>query len=315
MDEKKVAIVIDNSLQISKDLSLEIAKQYESPTIFNFAELSSKEFSLIGMINNVRLIYKLEKLDLSEFDLVYSLSTGFANGIITNLDTKHINVFVGFPIWYFEANNTFLKHRIRNWIAYATNRAEKNFASFEAIKNSYLKLNNSIKFAEGFSFKSIELSAGANEKEEYVLVTERQTSGRFIEECIKIFNQTGKKLNLIGHKKLPQNLNDFSEYVQFVDINDEVNVLNCINNAKAVVFDNHFNDYEFLVKNLKKSVPVLSYKNEFINELFNKDILFEFYNIDSFENEFAKFVSWVKTKSDKVAKIKSLDFKKLDIFE
>jgi hypothetical protein len=82
-----------------------------------------------------------------------------------------------------------------------------------------------------------------------------------------------------------------------------------------VVFDNNFNDYEFLVKNLKKSVPILSYKNEFINELFNNDILFEFNNIDSFENEFAKFVSWVKIKSDKVAKIKSLDFKKLDIFE
>lgn len=309
MDDRKVAIVIDNSMQVSKDLSLKISQKCSEVKVFDFSEDEVKEFSFWSFFKLCRLIYKIEKLDLSNFDKVYTLSTGFANGVITNLDTKHINVFLGFPSWYFQSDHFFLKHKIRNWITYATQRAEENYFSYDWIKNSFLKLNKTLKFKNSLSYTNLKLTLNPEKKDYFTLITNTQSKNKFTEECVRIFNQTGKKLYVVGNKSLANQISEFSNYVEFVEINNIAKVASTINSARGLILDTHCYDFEFLQNNLKNSVPVLSYKNGLVNEVFNQDSLFKIEDIDQFENEFAKFISWAKTKLKTKTVLKCLDSK------
>lgn len=304
MDDRKVAIVIDNSMQVSKDLSLKISQKFSSVEVFDFSEDEVKEFSVWSFLKLHKLVYKVEQLDLSGFDTVYTISTGFANGVITNLDTKHINIFVNFNSWFYDHKFTFLKHKFRTWIGYATQRAEKNFYLYESVARCFKKLNYNLELEFLRKQEFLEMDEKTEKKDHFVLVTESQNGGSFIEECVKTFNQTGKKLYLIGSEKLNSSVSGFSEHVEFVSLKNEIQVNNLLNSARGILFDKQFFDFELLTRNLKSSVPVLSYRNNLITELFDSESVFELKEIESFENEIAKFVSWAKTKSDLVSKMK-----------
>jgi hypothetical protein len=305
MPKKKVAIVLDNCLEVSKKLVSEIGDKHDGAdvVIFDFSEFNPLEFNIYKL---AKLIYKIEDLDLAEFDLVYSISTGFANGIVTNLDTEHRSIFVSWPNWYFETSWTFLKLKLRMWLNVALDRPEKSYSIFNGLSQIINRVNPKVKLdnlSSKVEFKTLKLSSESSQKQ-YVLFIEYKSN--FLNEVARIFNQTGKKVVIVGPKWLRVKCDFLSEFVEFVDKNEELQLANLCKSAKGILFDQYCMDVEFVNRVLSVAVPVLSYRNMFMNQVFMPDWVYELNEIDSFENEFAKFVSWAKT--DKKAEFKILDF-------
>ena len=302
MPKKKVAIVLDNSLEVSKNLVSRIGDQHDGAevVIFDFSEFNPLEFNIYKL---AKLIYKIEDLDLAEFDLVYSISTGFANGIVTNLDTEHRSIFVSWPNWYFETSWTFLKTKLRMWLNVALDRPEKCFSVFEGLSKIIKRVNPKVKLdnlAKKMEFRGLAENsslAGNAKNRQYVLFVDFKSN--FLVEVARIFNQTGKKVVIVGPAWLRVKCDFLSEFVEFVDKKEELQVANLCKSAKGILLDQYFMDIEYLGRVLSFAVPVLSYRNMFMNQVFEADWIYELNEIDSFENEFAKFVSWAKTEKKK----------------
>jgi hypothetical protein len=279
MQKEKVAIVVDNQLLATDKIIKDLGDKYGEIEIFDFSEFDCLNFSFWKL---KRLIHKVEALDLSSFDKVYTISVGFANGIITNVDTLHTNILVSWPDWYYSPEKTFLKHSVRMWLDLALERAERNEVLLSELGTR----------TEFELYKKIERKKLSEQKEfgdHYVCFASRNTP--FLEEVARTFNHTGKKVYIVGQRNKLNGFSDFSDNVEFIGINElDSSVLN----AKGILFDQYFNNYDCLVKNLEFSTGCMVYRNKFMSNFLGKKSVYELTDIDSFENEIAKFVSWAK---------------------
>ena len=86
MTKVKIAIVSD----FYEEQVLEFVEHFKSKASeFEFIYTGKKEN--FSFWNYFKTIYFVVSLDLSKYDQVVSLSSGIAHGLVTNLDTNHIN--------------------------------------------------------------------------------------------------------------------------------------------------------------------------------------------------------------------------------
>lgn len=160
-----------------------------------------------------------ESFDFSGYDVVFSVSSRFAHGVITKPSTLHIS-YINSPgrmfweFWDYFDNFTFSKKNIvkhayllflkiatcyyRVWDYYAANRADHiiaNSAIPKARIQKYYKKDSSViyPFVETSTFEKLKVS-----KQDFYLIISRLVAWKKVDIAIEAFKKNGKNLRIIG---------------------------------------------------------------------------------------------------------------------
>ncbi len=255
------------------------------------------EFALVYKNNALsfyRNIFKLEAFDFSAYNLVISISTGIAQGIVTNLDTKHLNIQLGTNTWLWDCELSFFKKSLRSWQSLSFQRPDQNYVVFEYQKSELRKIARSIMFEKIQLLEKVKLVKKENDKNSnyFVLLTEKNSS--FSEEMIAIFNRTGRKLVVFTNEKVRGRFLDKISSEIEIKLFEDSDFDMILNESRGVLFDYSFGDLNLVCKNLKVSKPIFVYRKNFWGEVFESDAVYNVEGVDNLESDFAKFVSWSK---------------------
>lgn len=302
MHKEKIAIVSDLNVKELKN----ILKKFKNFELFDiFYTNKSNDFSFY---NYLKTIYKIENLDLSNYKTVISFSTGIAHGIITNIDTNHINFQISYDTELYEADNVFLKQKFRIWQAISLVRPNKNYCFTDAEKSMYEKLNRSSNFKKSKIIKTTKINYPnknlSNEQSEYFYLFTNKYSN-FSSEIINIFNKTGKKLFIITTPKLKSKI--------AAKLNPSIKIssnLKTIDNARGIIIDSSFRSSYKIINAIQDINSIAHNKNIITEELFKN--AFSFDDDESIENQLSKFVSLSKLQQVNTNLKYELDFNSLD---
>jgi hypothetical protein len=198
MTKVKIAIVSD----IYEEQVLEFVEHFKAKASeFEFIYTGKKEN--FSFWNYFKTIYFVEGLDLAKFDLVVSLSSGIAHGLVTNLDTTHINFELDSDFELFDTGKVFVKTSLRVWHNISLNRPDQNFCLADFEKEIYKKRNRSSDFKTAKILKKHKLKS-FEKADTFHLVT--SSLSEFSNEIIQIFNKTGKKLCIVTTPKVKEQI-------------------------------------------------------------------------------------------------------------
>jgi glycosyltransferase involved in cell wall biosynthesis len=247
--------------------------------------------------------YAFESFDLSDYDIVLSSSFACSKGVITKPETLHVCYCHNPTRYVWDDSHQYLKehgfpgiikaiakpllHKIRMWDSLAAKRvdnyiANSNFVS-KRIKKYYHADSKVIHPGVRFTKSEISLKA---EKEDYYIAAGRLKAYKKFDLLVKAFNQTQKKLYIIGRgehlnylKKI--NTNPNTEFLGFVD---EEDLKHYFQNAKALLFP-QCEDFGIIpIEAQYFGCPVIAYNKGGATEtVINKKsgILFQKQNVDS----------------------------------
>lgn len=180
-----------------------------------------------------------ESLDLSDFDLVISISAGCAKGVITSPATFHLGIILTPPRYQwggilncrsskfrslFRFFSPFLDHYLRLWDMEASKRPDKLVAISEFIQRRieriyeresevvYPGIDKDFYFRESGSSKRMQ----STEKEDFYLVVSRLYDYKRIDLAIKACKKLGRRLVIIGKGPDEKYLRDVSKSDQTV---------------------------------------------------------------------------------------------------
>lgn len=247
--------------------------------------------------------YAFESFDLSKYDIVISSCFACSKGVITKPETLHIcychnpmryvwddsHSYLkehGFP-WIVKALAKPLLHKIRLWDSLAAKRVDKYIANSEFVSKRIQKYYHykSEVIHPGVRFNQTEVSLKA-EKGDYYLAVGRLKAYKRFDLLVKAFNQTEKKLLIVG---TGENLNQLKKIntnpnTQFLGFVDEEDLKKYYQNAKALLFP-QCEDFGITpIEAQYFGCPVIAYNKGGATEtVINKKtgVLFEHQNIDS----------------------------------
>jgi hypothetical protein len=252
------------------------------------AKASEFEFIYTGKNENFsfwnyfKTIYFVEGLDLSKYDLVVSLSSGIAHGIVTNLDTKHINFGLDSDFELFESNSVFLKIGLRNWHSVSLTRPDKNFCLAEFEKIIFDKRNRAADFKLAKIVKKHSLEKPF-ETDKFHLITNDLTD--FSHEIVQIFNKTGKKLCIVTTEKVKNKL------ISNLNPEIEIQLINSykIEASRGVILDKNFRSGFQLINLVQGNFWIFSNQNRIATDFFKNVNICE--SGESVEGQLSKFIS------------------------
>ncbi|SRR5258708_6550711 len=214
-----------------------------------------------------------ESFNFNEYDLVITVTSEAAKGIITNPNTKHICYMLTPTRYLWSGYNEYFSNKIlrilflplinylKNWDKVAANRPDKIIAISGVVEKRikrYYNLDSKI------IFPPVEISHNQKKhdiKEKYYLIVGRLVKYKKIDLAIKAFNELGFPLVIVGtgreEKKLKRLAHDNIHFAGFVS-HEELSKY--YSNALALIFPQNEDFGITAVEAESFGVPVIAYK-------------------------------------------------------
>lgn len=273
MDNVKVALIHDWLVSFggSEQVLLSLSQLFPDAPIYtslydksklpepfhNLKVITSGLQKFPGALSRHRLMlplmpYAFEQFDLSQYDLVISSSHACAKGVITSPYTCHIS-YIHSPIryaWdlyhsYLEHEGVkglkrkviaYLLHELRKWDQLSSMRVDAYICNSTYVQKrirKYYRRESTIIHPP----VSIENAPDNKEKESFYIVFSRLVSYKRIDLAVKVFNELGKPLVVIGdgpqRKKLEHMAN---QNIQFSGFVTEEQKWRYLSRAKALIY-------------------------------------------------------------------------------
>lgn len=265
----------------------------------------------------------VESFDLSGFDVVLSSSNGFAHGVVTNLDTKHI-VYYHSPMrhiwdWYNEymVENDFSKfkrfvlkwffHKVRIWDQVASRRADISLANSENVRDriqKYYRKDSEVVYPP----VDIDRFKPVSKTDDYFLIVSKLSPHKRIDLAIKFFNKVGKRLIIAGSGKDEARLKNLAaENIEFLGQVSDADVASLMAKCRGFVFPGEEDFGITPVEAMASGRPVLAFGHGgVIESVIDKKtgIFFKNPDLESFETGLAKFLSFERKMFDSKDSVK-----------
>lgn len=217
----------------------------------------------------------VENLNLQEFDIIFSSHHCVAKGIIPNPDAVHICYchsparYIWDLFWTYSDSNKFNKfqnliisliaHGIRTWDVVSSNRVDYFLAnsSYTASRiKKYYNRNSEILYppveTDKFKFES---------SGDYYLMIGRLVSYKGFELAIRAFNESGKKLIIIGNgPELSKYKKMAKSNIQILGQVKEEVLVKYMNNCKGYIFPGKEDFGIVMAEAQSAGKPVIAYK-------------------------------------------------------
>lgn len=291
-------------------------------------------------------ILALENFNFNEYDVVLSISSRFAHGVITQPKTFHVCYLntVGRMFWEPEAyfsNEGFNKFKVtkklfkvflklplsylRNWDRVASTRPDYFIVNSITTQNRVKKYygRESQLLYPGVDSGKFKLDKDINNKKEvdkkdYFLILTRLATWKRVDLAIKVCKELGVKLKIAGDgpgkEKLKTIASGYSgvEFLGYVSDNDKVGYLT---NAKALIMT-QFEDFGLVpIEAMSCGTPTIAYKRGGVLETVIEGETGEFYNEQTVESltEALRNFSYEKYDADKLKEhAKNFDISKFN---
>lgn len=322
----KMALVCDDLIQFGghENVVMEMCKTF--PEAHLFTTVASKKWQKKCAELNIKLhtsfvarlpfierlnrhyaiflahILALEEFDFTGFDLVISLSSRFAHGVITKPKTTHISYLstVGRMFWepnsYFEKENFGVLKRlatlflavpvsyIRLWDKVAASRPDHFLANSTTTANRIAKYYNR---TSTIIYPSLDVKKFKHaEAQDYYLVVTRLVAWKRVEIAIEACLQLGIKLKIIGtgpHEKTLQKLASGNSNIEFLGYVTEEQKIDYLANCKALI-NTQFEDFGIVpLEAMASGKPVIAFKRGGALETVIPGITGEFFEEQNYE--------------------------------
>lgn len=267
----KVALVYDrvNKWGGAERVLLELHEMFPSAPLYTslyspekakWAEVFNVKTSFLQRIKFLRDKHELlgvfmpiafESFDFSNFDLVISVTSEAAKGIITSKKTKHICICLTPTRYLWSDYDRYFKNSffrkisypavlyLRIWEKIAIKRPDKIIAISESIKykiKKYYKVDSSVIYPPASSIlntKKILTPATRG----YFIVVSRLVPYKRVEIAVKAATKSGVKLIVIGRGSEKSFLESIAgDSVEFIDYASDAQLRGYLKNAKALIY-------------------------------------------------------------------------------
>ena len=241
----------------------------------------------------------IKNFDLSEFDLVISSSSSFANGIITKPTTKHI-CYCHTPtryLWIDSKNyinslkyNRLIKamlplilNRLKTWDKSAANGVDSFIANSKNVKariKKYYHRDSEVIYPPVETKKFY----ASQDKGDYFLIGGRLVSYKKFDLAIKAFNKLKFPLKIFGEGPDLQKLKKMADKnIQFLGLISDDEKAKLYSNARAFIYP-HEEDFGItLVEAMASGIPIIAYQAGGAIESISENLNGEFFTEQSWE--------------------------------
>jgi len=249
-----------------------------------------------------------ESFDFSNFDLVISVTSEAAKGIIVKPPTKHISIILTPTRYLWSGYDIYFKNPIlrlisypfivylRNWDRIASKRPDKLIAISKEVNkriSKYYKRNSEIIFPPVDLEKLSAFKKEKVTKKDYYLLVSRLVPYKKVDIAIRAFNKLGKKLIVVGGGNSLKKLKIISKNnISFVGIVDSKILVKLYQEAKALIMPQEEDFGIVSVEAQFFNTPVITYQkggatDTVVNE--KTGILFEKQTVDSLMSAVKEF--------------------------
>jgi len=258
----------------------------------------------------------IENLDLSDYDIVISLSNSFSHGVITNEDTLHVSYYHS-PmrfIWdyyheypkdlkmnkFFRIIWSYFSTKLRVWDFVASKRSDLKICISNVVKKRIKKFYRSDAIIINPPVNISEFSSGKDKG--YFLIISRLSAYKNIDLAINAFNTNGKKLIIAG-------TGDQESYLKSI-ARDNIEFKGRVCDSERVELLKHcrgficLNEEDFgltPIEAMASGKPVFALKKGGYTETIRDDINGKFFtelNIENFLQHFKDFETFINDKFD-----------------
>ncbi|MBU0998552.1 glycosyltransferase [Patescibacteria group bacterium] len=192
-----------------------------------------------------------ESFDFSNFDLVISVTSEAAKGILVKPPTKHIAIVLTPTRYLWSEYEVYFKNPILKFVSYpfvsylkkwdiiASQRPDKLVAISKEVKKrifKYYKRDSEIIYPPVDLSKLIPLKELNNIKKDYYLLVSRLVAYKKVDLAIKAFNRLGKKLIIVGGGTSERKLKKIAKKnINFLGIVELKNLTRLYQEARALI--------------------------------------------------------------------------------
>ena len=245
-----------------------------------------------------------ESFDFNGYDLVISLTSEAAKGIITRPDTKHICICLTPTRYLWSGYNDYFRNPLlkviakpavkylRFWDKIAANRSDKILAISTAVKGRIKKYYNLdsevINLPVEFSAKSISEKTG-----DYYLIVSRLVYYKRVDLAVDVFNKLKLPLKIIGTGSQFDNLKaKANENIKFLGEVSEDKLGEYYKNCKGLIFPGNEDFGLVMVEAQSFGKPVLAFRGGGALDIVIEGKTGDFFNeqtVESLEKVMEKF--------------------------
>jgi len=249
-----------------------------------------------------------ESLDFTGYDLVISVTSEAAKGIIVKPPTRHICICLTPTRYLWSGFNVYFENRLlrlvsypvvwylKKWDKIAAQRPDEFIAISKEVQRriKYYYQRDSEIIYPPVDLEKIEKFVRKDvSKKDYYLLVSRLVSYKRIDLAIKAFNKLGKKLYIVGGGTLSRKLRLISnKNISFYGIVSQKRLIELYRGAKALIFPQEEDFGIVSVESQLLKTPVIAYKKggslDTVIES-KTGILFEKQTVDSLVNAVKKF--------------------------
>jgi glycosyltransferase involved in cell wall biosynthesis len=191
----------------------------------------------------------IESIDTTGYDLVLSISAGFAKGVLTNVETCHISYILTVPrfLWGYETSREqfhkknillpFINKKLRMWDRLAADRVDYMIANSQTTQKRIAKAYAAFSDVIPSPVDEEKFSLSTIQRESYYLVVSRLEEYKRVDLAIEACNKDNLKLVIIGEGTQKKKLQSMAgANVEFLGYVDDATMLRYYKSAKAVIF-------------------------------------------------------------------------------
>jgi glycosyltransferase involved in cell wall biosynthesis len=294
MKEPKVAIVYDraNKWGGAERVLLALRELYPKATLFTSVydekgapwarEFTTIKTSFLQKISYARKNHEyfalfmpiaFETFDFSKFDLVISVTSEAAKGIITGPNTMHICYCLTPTRYLWSGRKTYFDHQfkeflsrpavsyLRKWDFIASKRADQMIGISTAVQrriNKYYDRKVNIIFPPTYLTK---FGKQKYVKKNYYLLVSRLVKYKRVDVAIRAFNKVNLKLIIVGTGREESALKRLAKKnIRFLSAVTDEELAKLYGEAKALIFPQHEDFGLVAVEAIASGTPVIAYR-------------------------------------------------------
>ena len=251
-------------------------------SVFEGREIRTSFLQKIPFIKKYHRLFPLfmplaiEQFDFSDFDIVLSLSSSFAKGVITKPSTRHVCYCLTPPRFLWDDSQKFMEDfnyprfikitfpplitYLRLWDREAAFRVDEFFAISNFVKdriNKYYSRNANVIYSP-VNLNNFHISS---EISDYFFMVGRLVSYKKFDLAIKAFNELGWRLKIAGAGPETSRLKKMAgDNIEFLGLISDEELANLYAQAKAFIFPQEEDFGITPLESMASGRPVIAYR-------------------------------------------------------